>query len=279
MHLKVPGHVVGEPRNFAAIKTIRAASGVLLDWDGCVAIANRPNPLAIQFILERQEKVAIVSNNSTHLPEDLSQILAATEVRIHPNRIVLAGIEALNRAVELKPTSVLILGDRRIKVYARKLGLPIVHDKADLVVLLRDRQFSYRRLERAANCLRSGARLIVANPDANHPGRHGQLVPETGALYAGLMASLGDGVEVETEIIGKPGPRLFRRACQSLRISPSSAVMIGDNPATDVAGADALGMPSILLNPRSAIGFQDLLLNQADILAPVGAPRVENSTE
>jgi len=239
---------------------VHEASGILLDWDGCVTLADRPDEWAVQFIQERLEKVAIVSNNSTHLPEDFARTLANAGVRMDPSRIILAGIEALKRAVELAPRSVLVLGDGRIKAYARSQGLPIVQDYADLVVLLRDMRFSYSRLQRAANCLKAGARLIVANPDTTHPGSRGTILPETGALHAALLACL-DGVDVETEVIGKPAPRLFERACRALDISPQAAVMIGDNPATDIAGADALGMPSILVGVRSAIGFQDLVLD------------------
>ena len=239
---------------------VQEASGILLDWDGCVTLADRPDKWAVQFIQERLAKVAIVSNNSTHLPEDFARILASAGVRMDPSRIILAGIEALKRAVELAPRSVLVLGDGRIKAYARSQGLPIVQDDADLVVLLRDMRFSYSRLQRAANCLKAGARLIVANPDTTHPGSRGTILPETGALHAALLACL-DGVDVETEVIGKPAPRLFERACRALDISPQAAVMIGDNPATDIAGADALGMSSILVGVRSAIGFQDLVLD------------------
>lgn len=241
-----------------ALNSLQKASGVLLDWDGCVALADHPDKWAVQFIQERLAKVAIISNNSTHLPEDFARILASVGVQMDPGRIILAGIEALKRAVELKPRSVLILGDGRIKAYARSQGLPIVKDKADLVVLLRDIRFSYSRLQRAANCLKAGARLIVANPDATHPGNRGTILPETGALHAALVACL-DGAKVETEVIGKPAPRLFERACHALNIIPQAAVMIGDNPATDIAGANALGMPSVLVGIRSAIGFRDLV--------------------
>jgi HAD superfamily hydrolase (TIGR01450 family) len=244
----------------ASLMKLEQASGILLDWDGCIAVANRPTPWAAQFIRERLDKIAIISNNSTNMPEDFAQILGRMGIKFDPKRIVLAGVEALKRAVELAPKGALVLGDSRIKAYARNLGIPLVQDNAELVILLRDIRFSYSRLERAANCLKAGARLIVANPDATHPGRGGTIVPETGALHAALLACVGD-VTVETEVIGKPGARLFERACNTLSISPRFGVMIGDNPATDIAGADALGMQSILVGPRASIGFQDLVLN------------------
>ncbi len=242
----------------SALNDLANASGVLLDWDGCVAVADRPTAWAIRFIQERLNKIAIVSNNSTSVPEDFAHILAKHGIEIDPRRIILAGVEALKRAAELEPRSVLVLGDSRIKAYARGLGLPIVHDNAELVVLLRDLRFSYSRLQRAVNCLKAGARLIVANPDMTHPGNHGALVPETGALHAAISACL-DGIAVETEVIGKPAPRLFERACHALGVKPQAAIMIGDNPATDIAGADAMSMQSILIGARAAIGLENLV--------------------
>ncbi len=234
------------------------ADAVLLDWDGCVAIGDKPDPFALQFIQLRADCVAVVSNNSTHLPEDFSKILAHAGVALPPERIILAGVEALKRAQEFGARRVMIIGNGRMKAFGRNTGLNIVQDHADLVVLLRDPRFSYSRLERAANCLKAGARLIVANPDVSHPGHNGRLVPETGALLAALSSCVGAG-SFELEVVGKPGPRLFDRACRALLVKPESAVMIGDNPATDIAGAEAFGLGSILIGPKSGLTFEDLL--------------------
>jgi 4-nitrophenyl phosphatase len=75
-------------------------------------------------------------------------------------------------------------------------------------------------------------------------------------LYAALTACLGD---IQAEIIGKPSARLFDKACQTLRLDRESVIMIGDNPITDIAGANAFGIASILIGANSEIDFEDLL--------------------
>ncbi len=50
----------------------------------------------------------------------------------------------------------------------------------------------------------------------------------------------------------KPDPRLFMIACSLLRITPSEAVYIGDNPEKDIAGAKQVGMQTILLCRNSS---------------------------
>ncbi len=81
----------------------------------------------------------------------------------------------------------------------------------------------------------------MANPDLTHPETHGNVAPETGALLAALNACVAPH-RLEAEVIGKPFPRLFQRAIAALGATPEATVMIGDNPATDMAGAAALGM-------------------------------------
>ncbi len=241
----------------AAREALKRAKVVLLDWDGCVAFENRPAPDAMRLIAEWRDRVAIVSNNSTNYPEEFAQILARAGMEVPAHRIILAGVEAIKRTLELNAERVLFLGDNRMKAFGRNCGLNLVRDEAGLVLLLRDTRISYARLERAVNCLRRGAKLVVSNPDTTHPGRHGRLVPETGAILAALRACVA-GREFELEMIGKPGDRLFARACQILGARPDEAVMIGDSPSTDAAGAGALGIPHILIG-GTGVEFADLL--------------------
>jgi 4-nitrophenyl phosphatase len=236
---------------------VARARAVLLDWDGCVALGNRPQPAALALLAQCGERAAIVSNNSSNLPQDFSELLAQSGVRLPPERIFLAGTQALGRAAELDARRVLVLSDGRMRAHARQLGLTLVRDDADLVVLLRDTRFSYARLEAAANCLRGGARLIVANPDFTHPGPLGRLTPETGSLLAALTACLPEPPAME--VIGKPAPRLFQRAVEVMGVEPAEAVMIGDNPDTDIAGALAFGLQGVWIGPAAGLELGDLV--------------------
>lgn len=224
-------------------------AGLLLDWDGCLAISNRLLPEAIRFLKAHQDRVAIVSNNSTDLPEDFSRALAHKGINIPPQRVLLAGAETLALATRQRGNRAMVLGNRKMSNYGQRLGLSVVRTEPELVLLLRDTKLSYARLAMAANALLSGARLLIANPDRTHPGEDGSVVPETGALLAALMACVGT-LPVDHKIIGKPGPHLFWRACEVLGVEIEDTLMIGDNPDTDIAGARALGMQAMLVDVR-----------------------------
>jgi 4-nitrophenyl phosphatase len=233
--------------------------GYLIDWDGCCAIDNQLTESAAAFLRVHQERAAIVSNNSSNTVEDFLEILSRAGISISREQIVLAGVEAIDRAAMDGRADVMVLADPRMRAFARNMGIRLNRDEADIVVLLRDTRFSYSRLERAANALRKGARLIVANPDLTHPSAEGRIKPETGALLAALGSCVNlDAVEME--IVGKPKPDLYLRACQALGLEPESVVMLGDNPATDLAGAEALGMQALLTRANEPGVLEALLI-------------------
>lgn len=241
-----------------ARKRIAAARGLLLDWDGCAAAGNRPHDEALAFIVRHRSKLAIVSNNSSQTPEEISEVLAKAGVEFPSARIFLAGMEALARAARIPGARTLVLGTTRMKALARRMGIQLVHDDAEVVVLLRDTKFTYSKLERAVQSAAGGARLIVSNPDTTHPGTDGLLIPETGALLAAITACVDIPPE-NIQVIGKPAGFLFERACAALEIPHHAALMIGDNPDTDVRGARNLGMPSVLMAPGSPLSFAQIL--------------------
>jgi putative hydrolase of the HAD superfamily len=46
----------------------------------------------------------------------------------------------------------------------------------------------------------------------------------------------------------KPSPTIFRAVLELLRVEPAAAVMVGDSPADDVDGAQAIGMRAYLID-------------------------------
>lgn len=230
------------------VDLVARAEVVLLDWDGCLAYGDRMTPDAVRLIGRLAGKVAILSNNSTFLPEDLSRRIAAHGVTLPPDRIFLAGHQTMRLAAErFGPGPAFLMANDRLVAHAATLGLVHDEDRAVAAVLTRDPGFGYRTLAVAANLLRCGLPLLVSNPDTTHPDGAGGVVPETGALFRALQACvpLGPG---QVTVVGKPSPQLFRAAMARMGAAPDRTVMIGDNPHTDIAGADALGIASILVN-------------------------------
>lgn len=228
---------------------IAEAKAVFVDWDGCIVAEGSLLPGAASFLRLTASKVFILSNNSTHLPEDFQAILAQEGISLPADRIILAGCQTLVFATQDDHRDPIhLIANDQLTAHARAAHLTLVDDLPKTVILMRDTGFSYAKLERAVNYLRAGARLVVSNPDLTHPAGEGAVVPETGALLAALAACV-DLSTLEVEVVGKPSPHLYNIALARAGITPSETVMIGDNPLTDIAGAERLGITSILLSP------------------------------
>ena len=216
------------------------ARGYLIDLDGTLISGRTALPDAHWLLEQVRDRFVVVSNNAEHTPAQLSRMLRTIGLPIAEREIVLAGTTAIDIiATELPGSSVLLLGSPALRNYARKKGLKLDLARPDLVLVTRDRHFSYAKLAAAAEALSDGARLFVAAPDHSHPGINGKPVPETGALAAAILACAGPR---DYTVIGKPERALFEMGCERLGLAPSDVVMIGDNPQTDGLGARRIGM-------------------------------------
>lgn len=56
-------------------------------------------------------------------------------------------------------------------------------------------------------------------------------------------------------LVGKPWPRAFRRGLEVLGLEASEVAMVGDQLFTDVAGARAAGLRTVLVPPLSSAGL------------------------
>lgn len=229
---------------------VAEAGLVLADLDGCLMSEGRAYADAPDFVAACQDRLWIVSNNSTHSARALSDALARVGVTICETRILLAGEQTLRHLHETCPgVGLALFATDCLQAQARALGLRMDSDAPEIVLLCRDPKFTIVDLERLIAHLRMGARLWVSNVDRSHPAMDGRPVPETGSLLAALHATLG---EVVFESIGKPHTHMVRLALESARIAPHQAVFIGDNAATDGALARAAGIPFMHLVRRRA---------------------------
>lgn len=117
--------------------------------------------------------------------------------------------------------------------------LPVAYDA---VVAGLDPDFDYRRLAAAGSALRAGARFLATNADLLYPTAAGFL-PGAGSMIAALRAAGGE----EPLIIGKPQPGIFQAILERAGVEPSQALVIGDNPDSDMVAAHRAGIDSILV--------------------------------
>lgn len=216
------------------------ADGYLIDLDGTLLSGSALLPGAIGFLSKLRAPFVILSNDSEHVPQEIAGIFRKNGLPLGRRDVILAGAVAIETIAERTPgASVMLLASPALAVLAQKLGLRLDNGRPDIVLVARDRAFSFDKLAAAARAVQRGARVVLACPDTSHPGPNGEPVPEVGALAAALFACVGP---VPHEVIGKPEATLFRIGCERLGIAPAQCLMIGDNPLTDGAGASRAGI-------------------------------------
>ncbi|MCY1208697.1 HAD hydrolase, family IIA [compost metagenome] len=240
-------HTTTGTTNGSGIQALAQARHLLVDLDGTLVRQQEAIDGAARLLAHFHDRYAIVSNNSTHTAQGLSVRLRKLGLRVPPERIVLAGELAVRQLVLQHPQArVLLAASPALQRYARAQGCQLVsaEAEADVVLLALDMHFSHTRLSVIANALRRGARLMVTNADATHPGPHGRVVPETGALLAAVVAA--SGVQPWC-VVGKPAPLLFEEGLRRLGAHAGRTVVVGDNPLTDGEGAARLGLVCVLV--------------------------------
>jgi len=228
----------------------------LIDLDGTLVRGGTLVPGAMALLDRLRGRFAIVSNDAEHTPHQLTRLLAKLGLAVPPERIVLAGATAIDQVSSESPRAkVLLLASAALRRYARRAGLALASKDPDVVVVGRDRQFSYAKLAVAANAIKGGAALLATNPDTVHPGPGGAVVPETGSLLSAILACTGP---VAHRVVGKPEPALFLEALARIGATASDSIVVGDNAATDGLGAERLGMRYIAVGNGAATTLADL---------------------
>jgi len=222
-------------------------AGFLIDLDGTLTAGHELLPGARSLLAAVEGRFAIVSNDSEHTPDQLARRFREWRLSVPTERIVLAGVAALETAArDHAGGRLMLLGSPALRRMARNMGFELVEQDADVLIIARDRRFTYGKLTAAVRAVRDGAEVLVACPDLSHPGPDGYPVPEAGALAAALFAVTGP---VPHRVIGKPQPALFENASRRVGVPAGQCVVIGDNPVTDGAGAAGLGVPFWQVKP------------------------------
>jgi HAD superfamily hydrolase (TIGR01450 family) len=126
----------------------------------------------------------------------------------------------------------------------------------EYVSVAADRGLTFAELNFAAKMVREGAKLICISGSFEYGGVYLGLED----VYIGersIVAAIEHATGATSVVVGKPLPEIFTETIAILGYKADDAVMVGDNPASDIAGGNAAGMTTILVNrdPENIIQF------------------------
>jgi glycerol 3-phosphatase-2 len=218
---------------------------LLLDLDGTVFRGHEPTEGAVETLAAIDSCVLFVTNNASRSPDEVAQHLRDIGFVAKPGDVVTSAQSAAGLlASQLSPGSrVLIIGTESLAAEVSGVGLQPVRlwsDSPVAVVQGHSPHTGWADLAEAALAIRAGALWVAANVDLTLPSERG-LLPGNGAMVAALRAA----TDSEPQVAGKPAPTLMADALA--RGDFHTPLVVGDRLDTDIAGAHAAGLPSLLV--------------------------------
>ena len=234
---------------------LAALAGFVFDLDGCVWQGERLNPgaaEALRLLHGAGRGVAYLTNNSRATGADISAKLR--RLGVTPAEHALTPLEIVGTVIAERygASRVLVIGSPELAAVVKAAGHAVVDVKAwrdaSVVLVGNDFDLTYERLTAASRAAAAGAPLVTPNIDPRLPLEDGDFLPGCGAVVAAVTTAAG----VAPVVVGKPEPPLFRIALRRLGLAAHEAAMVGDSAVSDVAGARALGMRTVLYAPDGA---------------------------
>ena len=233
--------------------------GVLFDLDGVVylgPVAVPGAPEGIAALRARGARIGFVTNNAARPPGAVADHLSELGISADAADVVTsaqAGAQLVVRRCN-PGAKVLAVGGPGVWEALREVGLVGVGSADDHpVAVLQGYGFdlTFRQLNEAAIAIQRGAYWVATNIDPTRPTDRG-IVPGNGPA----VDAVRQAVDIEPEVAGKPYRPLVDATVDRLRLR--HPIFVGDRLDTDITGAVAAGLDSMLVL-TGAHGAADLV--------------------
>ncbi len=216
----------------------------LIDLDGTLYFKGEPCPGAIETVnYLRQEKYQLrfLTNTTAKTPKMLHEQMQALGFDIYEDEIFNATYACLQYLRAQPEISCHFMVDDAVKAFFKEIS---VDDDAPDFVVVGDygERFDFHALNHAFRLLMNGAELIALQKGLYWFSSEGMFL-DCGAFVTLLEAAAGKTAKV----MGKPSETFFKLALESLQLSPSEVIVVGDDITSDIVGAQTMEMQSILV--------------------------------
>ena len=233
------------------------AYGVLVDMQGAL-----PGAQDLVENLNRMNKpYFILTNDASKLPETSARLYRKLGLDIAPERIITSGTLLKDYFItnHLIKARCVVLGPKDSDRYVEAAGGQRVseHEAFDVVVLADESGFPF--LETVDSVLtalfhkldrRETVHLVLPNPDLIYPKANKGFGIASGSaalmIEAALRLRYPNRDPVSFVRLGKPHAAIFKEALR--RSGTRDMIMIGDQLETDIQGANAFGIDSVLID-------------------------------
>lgn len=218
---------------------------LLVDLDGTLIRGALPIPGASQALESAGLPVIYVTNNASRAPSDTAAHLRDLGFSAQASEVMTSAQAAVAMLADhVAPGSkVLVVGHDSFRGLVSEAGYHVVlsaDDEPSAVLQGLSRELTWSDLAEGCLALQQGVPWIASNVDTTLPAERG-LLPGNGSLVAALREATGR----VPLVAGKPAAGVLHAAAQVAR--SSDPLVVGDRLDTDIEGAVAAGMQSLLV--------------------------------
>lgn len=220
---------------------------LLFDLDGTIVRGAVALPGAVKALAAAREHgfgIRFLTNNALKSPKAIAGYLSQLNIVASATEVVTSAQVAAELVVSLTAPHdlILVVGSEAIAEEIRLVDRIPTRAAEGVKAVIQGgvKDIDWNQLAEATVAIQQGARWIACNLDLTLPTERG-LLPGNGAF----VFALSQVVKGEPMVAGKPSPRSFHHAAQSL--NARRPLVIGDRLDTDIAGARNAGMDSLLV--------------------------------
>lgn len=217
----------------------------LMDLDGVCYRGAEPVEHADEGIAAaraRGMRMMFVTNNAAREPRTVADQLTSLGIPTAEHEVMTSSQAAAAILADLAAGSVVLpIGGAGLRSALTEAGFRLADTAADgpvAVVQGYSPEIGWRELSEAVYAIGAGARYVATNLDATLPTERGMAVGN-GSLVAAVVNASG----VVPVSAGKPEPEIFHQAV--VKGGGGRALAVGDRLSTDLAGAQAAGIPGL----------------------------------
>ena len=228
-------------------------AAVVCDLDGVVYRGPEAIDHAVAALTSLTVPIVYATNNASRPPDEVAAHLTDLGLRVTGRDVATSSQAGAAALADLVPATsrVLAIGGSGVREALQHEGFEAVSPEQtrtvpDLTVagVLQGygSAVTASDLAEAAYAVSAGAVWVATNTDGTLPTHRGT-APGNGTLVDAVQRATGR----DPLVVGKPHPPLYRLCAARLGREPTQVLAVGDRLDTDVAGAVAAGMDSVLV--------------------------------
>lgn len=185
----------------------------------------------LTLLEENHKDYLFFTNNSSRMPETYREEFRQQGCIVPKDAVVsTADVAVYYLKRYYDGQKVYVVGTEKFCTYLKEKGICVTDNNPTVVLIGFDTTFTYEKMKKASDYIRTGAKFLATHLDINCPVENG-LIPDCGSICASVMTSTGR----RPISLGKPSKLSVEMLLHRTGYAAEQLTFIGDRIATDIS--------------------------------------------